>query len=134
MNGGKTKQIYKNMIKLKFNEIEYNEWLSSDNVIIDEKIYSKCGVDKKTLYLYCTYFNFKKNDGFTYIIKFNNSKNGIPDIYVIKYLNDVHISNRIFRYRKSILIDDTLYVFEIKDNLFILKRLKKLQKIKENIL
>ena len=48
------------MIKLKFNEIEYNEWLSSDNVIIDEKIYSKCGVDKKTLYLYCTYFNFKK--------------------------------------------------------------------------
>lgn len=134
MNGGKTKQIYKNMIKLKFNETEYNEWLSSDNVIIDEKIYSKCGVDKKILYLYCTYFNFKKNDGFTYTIKFNKFKNSIPDIYVIKLLNEEHISNRIFRYRKSILIDDTLYVFEIKDNLFILKRLKKLQKIKENIL
>lgn len=122
------------MIKLKFNETEYNEWLSSDNVIIDEKIYSKCGVDKKILYLYCTYFNFKKNDGFTYTIDFNKFKNSIPDIYVIKLLNEEHICNRIFRYGKSVLIDDILYVFEVKDNLSILERLKKLQKIKENIL
>ena len=60
MNGGKTKQIYKNMIKLKFNETKYNEWLSSDNVIIDDDIYHKCGVDKKILYLYCICLNFKK--------------------------------------------------------------------------
>ena len=134
MNGGKTKQIYKNMIKLKFNETKYNEWLSSDNVIIDDDIYHKCGVDKKILYLYCICLNFKKNDEFIYNIKFNNSNTNEPDIYVVKYLNGEHITNRIFRYGKNILIDDILYIFNSKDSLFIIERFKKIQKIKAKVL
>lgn len=121
------------MIKLKFNDIEYNEWLSSNNVIIDDRIYHKCKVNKKILYLYCTYFNFKKNNEYTYNIIFNIHKTETPDIYVIKYYNEKHIDNRIFRYGKSILINDVLYIFENRDNLFLLERLKKLKKIKENI-
>lgn len=43
-----------------FDEIGFNNWLSSDNVIIEQDVYKVDYINDENLYMFCKYLRYKK--------------------------------------------------------------------------